>query len=72
LTLSVTRGPIGAEVFDAVFRFMLAIAEQKRLLAGKTVGVDSTTLQSNAAIKDIVRRDTGEVSKTDPDARITR
>jgi hypothetical protein len=32
----------------------------KKLLAGKTVGVDSTTLEANAAMKSIVRRDTGE------------
>jgi transposase len=59
-TMSVTRKRLGAEVFDEVFRFVLAIAEQKRLLGGKTVGVDSTTLEANAAMKSIVRRDTGE------------
>ncbi len=59
-TMSVTRKRIGSEVFDEVFRFVLTIAEEKRLLAGKTVGVDSTTLEANAAMKSIVRRDTGE------------
>ncbi len=59
-TMSVTRKRLGSEVFDEVFRFVLAIAEQKRLLAGKAVGVDSTTLEANAAMKSIVRRDTGE------------
>ena len=59
-TMSVTRARLAAEVFDEVFRFVLAIAESKRLLAGKTVGVDSTTLEANAAMKSIVRRDTGE------------
>jgi transposase len=59
-TMSVTRKRLGAEVFDEVFRFVLAIAESKQLLAGKTVGVDSTTLEANAAMKSIVRRDTGE------------
>ena len=39
---------------------MLRIAAEKKLLAGKTVGVDSTTLEANAAMKAIVRRDTGE------------
>ena len=32
----------------------------KGLLKGKTVGVDATTLEANAAMKSIVRRDTGE------------
>lgn len=59
-TMSVTRKRLGPEVFDEVFRFVLAIAEEKRLLAGKAVGVDSTTLEANAALKSIVRRDTGE------------
>jgi hypothetical protein len=30
------------------------------VLKGKTIGVDSTTLEANAAMKSIVRRDTGE------------
>jgi transposase len=59
-TMSVTRQRLAPEVFDEVFQFVLKIAEQKKLLAGKTVGVDSTTLEANAAMKSIVRRDTGE------------
>jgi hypothetical protein len=47
-------------VFDEVFQFVLRIAAGKKLLSGKTVGVDSTTLEANAAMKSIVRRDTGE------------
>jgi transposase len=59
-TLTNTRKRLPAEVFDEVFVFVLKIAEQKKLLAGKTVGVDSTTLEANAAMKSIVRKDTGE------------
>ena len=59
-TLSLTRNRLPPEVFDEVFQFVLAIAERKQLLGGKTVGVDSTTLEANAAMKSIVRRDTGE------------
>jgi transposase len=33
---------------------------QDGLIKGKTIGVDSTTLEANAAMKSIVRRDTGE------------
>jgi hypothetical protein len=39
---------------------VLSIAALKGLLAGKAVGVDSTTLEANAAMKSIVRKDTGE------------
>jgi hypothetical protein len=48
------------EVFDEMFQFVLKIADEKRLLSGKTVGIDSTTLEANAAMKSILRRDTGE------------
>ena len=43
-----------------MFQFVLRIAAEKKLLSGKTVGVDSTTLEANAAMKSIVRQDTGE------------
>jgi transposase len=59
-TLTNTRNRLPQEVFDEVFQFVLKIAMEKKLLAGKTVGVDSTTLEANAAMKSIVRRDTGE------------
>jgi hypothetical protein len=58
--LTVTRNRLPREVFDEVFQFVLRIAVKKKLLCGKTVGVDSTTLEANAAMKSIVRRDTGE------------
>ena len=59
-TLSNTRRRLPEEVFDEVFQFVLSIAADKKLLSGKTVGVDSTLLEANAAMKSIVRRDTGE------------
>jgi transposase len=59
-TLTNTRNRLPQEVFDDVFQFVLQIAVDKQLLAGKTVGVDSTTLEANAAVKSIVHRDTGE------------
>ena len=59
-TLSHTRQRLPPEVFDEVFQFVLSIAAEKKLLSGKTVGVDSTLLEANAAMKSIVRRDTGE------------
>ena len=43
-----------------MFVWVLALAQEKKLLKGKTVGVDSTTLEANAAMKSIVRSDTGE------------
>jgi transposase len=59
-TLTNTRNRLPQEVFEEVFQFVLQIAAAKKLLSGKTVGVDSTTLEADAAMKSIVRRDTGE------------
>jgi transposase len=59
-TLSTTRQRLPPEVFDEVFQFVLNIAAAQKLIDGKTVGVDSTTLEANAAMKSIIRRDTGE------------
>jgi transposase len=59
-TLSLTRNRLPEELFGEVFQFVLQIAAARGLLKGKTVGVDSTPLEANAAMKSIVRRDTGE------------
>ena len=48
------------ECHEAVFSRMLELLRESGLLSGKTPGVDSTTLEGNAAMRSIVRRDTGE------------
>jgi transposase len=59
-SLSYIRQRLPLAVHEQVFVKVLAIAQEKKLLKGKTVAVDSTTLEANAAMKSIVRRDTGE------------
>jgi IS5 family transposase len=59
-SLSVIRNRLPFEVHAEVMVWVLRLAQEKKLLAGKTVGVDSTTLEANAAMKSIVRRATGE------------
>ena len=59
-SLSYIRQRLPLTVHEAVFVWVLALLQQKKLLKGKTVGVDSTTLEADAAMKSIVRRDTGE------------
>ena len=59
-TLTNTRKRLPKEVFDEVFQFVLKLAGEKKLLSAKTVGVDSTMLEADAAMKTIVRRETGE------------
>jgi transposase len=59
-SLSYIRNRLPLEVHRDVFVWILALAHEKKLLRGKTVAVDSTTLEANAAMKSIIRRDTGE------------
>ena len=59
-SLTRIRNRLPEEIHDAVFQFVLQMADERRLLKGKTIAVDSTTLEANAAMKSIVRRDTGE------------
>jgi hypothetical protein len=48
------------ETHQAVFQWVLAVLAEKKLLKGTTIGIDATTLEANAALRSIVRRDTGE------------
>jgi len=59
-----TRKRLPEEVFWAVFAFVLQMAAARGLLKGKTIAVDSTTLEANAAMKSLVRRATNEDWKT--------
>lgn len=59
-SLSVIRERLPKEVHEAVFAWVLKLASEKDLLDGEAVAVDSTTLEANAAMKSIVRRDTGD------------
>lgn len=58
-SMSVIRQRLPESVFDEVFTFVLGLLEQKGLLKGKTLGIDATTLEANAAMKSIVRKDSG-------------
>ena len=59
-TISRTRRLIDVETHEAVFTWMLERLAEGGLVKGKTVGIDATTLEANAALRSIVRRDTGE------------
>lgn len=60
VTISRTRRLLDAEIHHEVFNWVLHQLAQAGLIKGKTIGVDSTTLEANAAMKSIVRRDTQE------------
>jgi transposase len=59
-TVSRTRRLIDVETHAEVFNWMLGRLAENKLIDGKTIGVDATTLEANAAMRSIVRRDTGE------------
>jgi transposase len=48
------------ETHKKVFSWILEVLRERGLIHGKTVGIDATTLEANAAMRSIVRRDTGE------------
>src|SRR5688572_81948 len=59
-TISRTRRLIDLETHQEVFAHVLKILAEQGLIDGKTIGVDGTTLEANAALRSIVRRDTGQ------------
>lgn len=58
-TLSKTRRLMSLGTHRAVFRWVLKRLAAEGLLSGKNLGVDATTLEANAALRSIVRRDNG-------------
>jgi transposase len=86
-SMTIIRQRLSESVYDKVFVFVLGLLEQKGLLRGKTIAIDATTLEANAAMKSIVRKDTGADWKeylrglanaegienpSDPDSRIAK
>jgi transposase len=59
-TISRTRRLIDVDTHRAVFTWVQERLVEAKLLRGKTVAIDATTLEANAAMRSIVRRDTGE------------
>lgn len=59
-SLSVIRGRLPIETHRGVFQWVLRVLAKSGLLKGKTIGIDATTLEANAALRSIVRRDTDQ------------
>jgi transposase len=60
VTISRTRRLMNEATHQEVFGWVLRQVARAGLLKGKTIGIDATTLEANAAMKSIVRRDTEE------------
>jgi len=59
-TISRTRRLIDLTTHQEVFTWVLAVLAKEKLVRGETLGIDATTLEANAALRSIVRRDSGE------------
>ncbi len=59
-TLSTTRTRLPIEVHREMFTWTLAVIAKSGLVLGGRVGVDASTMEANAALRNIIRRDTGE------------
>lgn len=59
-TISRTRRLLDVETHRKVFLWVLGLLAERGLVRGKRIGIDATTLEANAAMRSIVRRDNGE------------
>jgi transposase len=59
-TISRTRRLYWVETHKAIFRWVVRILTGEGLISGQTVSIDATTLEANAAMKNIVRREDGQ------------
>jgi hypothetical protein len=58
--LGKTRARLPLEAHEAVFAWVLERLAEHGLIRGERIGVDASTMEANAALRAIVRRDTGE------------
>ena len=58
--LSKTRARLPLEVHEAIFAWVLQRLAEHGLIQGERIGIDASTIEANAALRAIVRRDSGE------------
>src|SRR6202140_2348654 len=58
-TISRTRGLLAVETHKAVFRWFVRVLGEEGLIEGQSLAIDATTLEANAAMRSIRRRDDG-------------
>ena len=59
-SMTIIRRRLPESAFDDVFDFVLKLLKEHGLLQGRTIAIDATTLEANAAMKSIVRKDSGQ------------
>jgi transposase len=63
-TISRTHHLLDVETHREVFGLVLGVLADRRLVKGKRIAIDATTLEANAAMRSIVRRDTGKAGRS--------
>lgn len=61
--LSKTRSSLPHEAHEKVFGWVLKLVAERGLVKGERIGVDGSTMEANAALRAIVRRDNGETCR---------
>lgn len=59
-SLSRIRSRLPLEVHHEIFLFVLKLLTDAELVQGKRLGIDASTMEANASLKSIIRRDSGE------------
>lgn len=59
-SLSVIRGRLGADIYQAAFELVLSGLRQHGLLKGRNLGIDSSVIEANASLRELVHRNTEE------------
>lgn len=59
-SMTVIRQRLPEDIFQNVFAHVLGVLDRKGLLKGRTLGIDATTLEANAAMRSIVRKADGK------------
>ncbi|WP_051185181.1 transposase [Desulfatiglans anilini] len=61
-TLSLTPNRLSLEAHERIFTWVLGKVVETDLVLGERIGVDASTMEANAALKTIVRKDTGKIT----------
>ncbi|MFD2257894.1 transposase, partial [Luteolibacter algae] len=59
-SLSVIRGRLGPEIYQAAFELVLSGLRERGLLKGRNLGIDSSVIEANASLRELVHRNTEE------------
>lgn len=59
-SLSIIRGRLGPQIYQAAFEVVLSGLREHGLLRGRHLGIDSSVIEANASLRELVHRNTEE------------